>query len=221
MDYILISLILRSYGFELIQNLYTREYCVYDYSNNIITPMHIFMYNYFVHHSMYDLQLCENCMDCNNIINCKKSHFYYGNNIYYINYIDNMYNKNYNIQPVNNIDNIGESNIVKPNTTKEDTTKEDTTKEDTTDSDTTKEDTIKEDITKDDTTKPNNINDLIENRLNENNKHRGNRGGRNQKNIISKSNPRPFHRPFPKLNIVPISQSSTSPTTTNQEWKFF
>lgn len=48
MDYISIATILRMYGFELIRNIYTNQYVVYDLSNYNMIPLNIFLSNYFL-----------------------------------------------------------------------------------------------------------------------------------------------------------------------------
>ena len=73
MDYQLIGVILRMSGYELIKNLYTHEYMVYNLSNLQMTPLIEFLQYYFLNNMYILLNLCPYGLNCNNYY-CRYNH---------------------------------------------------------------------------------------------------------------------------------------------------
>ena len=78
MDYQLIGIILRISGYELIKNLYTHEYMVYNLSNLQMTPLIVFLQHYFLNNMSILLNLCPYGLNCNDYY-CRYNHVQYFN----------------------------------------------------------------------------------------------------------------------------------------------
>jgi len=78
MDTMLIGTLLRIHGLELIRNLYTNEHMVYNVLNNQMTPLTVYLSQYYINNMYTLLNLCPQHINCNNYY-CRYNHIKYYN----------------------------------------------------------------------------------------------------------------------------------------------